>query len=227
MGDVAQRGPETSFGIRADHARRRRDRLVEGARTQGKLSALSRTCLRSFLDGGGRRLGIRPEDTAPNEKISNLVLQIRRDLEAKSPAACEGSNAPVQAPSVPADQGPDVIVLGHPSSALPAETAAPVGQLCEGLKKCGLRVEAWRDGWKRRPESRGSGRAAATAIFIQPVGVNKAPDLASDPEVIARYLSDAGFAGANSFCGCPKVSVTRTLPPPRRRPTRNGFRRFG
>jgi hypothetical protein len=50
----------------------------KGLRTQGKLSALSRDyAYVSFLDGGGRRVEIRPEDTAPNEKISNLALQIR------------------------------------------------------------------------------------------------------------------------------------------------------
>jgi hypothetical protein len=174
----------------------------ERLRNQGKLGGLSRDyAYVSFVDGAGNRLLIRPEDAVGNEKIAHLVRQIKKDLEIELPAPSEHAVVVARPPS---NDGPDAFVLGHPSSALPPELAESISRLCESLKSLGLRTEAWRDGWKRRPEARGSGRAASGTIFIQPVGENEAADLASDPGSIGRFLDAAGFAGARVALWLPK-----------------------
>ena len=196
-------------------------------RKQGKLTALSRDyAYVSFFDAAGRPLDIRPEDTQVNGKIAPLALQIRQDLEI--PQVREGAGPSPQKPSsAAAAEGIYVVVLGHPTVALPPEMGEPIRKLCEGLKGRGVRMQAWRDGWRRKADARGQIGSAANAIFVQPVAEGEAADLAANPGVIAQYLEAAG---------CPNAKVALWLPSgfndhdfkggPKRRAARARFPRF-
>jgi len=174
-------------------------------RKQGKLTALSRDyAYVSFFDAAGRPLDIRPEDTLVNGKIARLAQQIRQDLETPD---VDGEPAPAPRTSDPyptaAAAGVDVVVLGHPTAALPQEMAEPIRKLCERVIGRGFRMEAWRDGWRKKADARGQVRASGNAIFVQPVAEAEAADLLANPGVIAAYLDAAA---------CPNAKVALWLP---------------
>ncbi len=172
-------------------------------RKQGKLTALSRDyAYVSFFDAAGRLLHIRPEDTQVNGKIARLAQQIREDLETprveEEPVPALRNSCPTAA----ADEA-ELVVLGHPTAALPQEMAEPIRKLCEGLRGRGFRMQTWRDGWRRKADARGQVGSAGNAIFVQPVAEGEAPDLAANPSVIAKDLDAAG---------CPNATVALWLP---------------
>ena len=168
----------------------------QNLRKRGKLSALSRDyAYVSFFDAAGRPLDIRPEDTQVNGKIARLAQQIRQDLETPRVEE-EPVPAPQNASPTAAAEGVEVVVLGHPTAALPQEMDEPIRKLCEGLKGRGFRMEAWRDGWRRKADARSQAGSAANAIFVQPVAEGEAADLVADPGVIATYLDAAARRNA-------------------------------
>ena len=171
-------------------------------RKEEKLGALSSDyAYVSFLDAGGRRLDVRPEDSLTNGKIARLALQIRQDLEKKISSSRGGGPGPQVAPRF--SDGVDVVVLGHPKAALPQDITEHTNKLTESLKSCGIRFEVWRDGWLKKADARGKPGAASSAIFVQPVAESEAGDFASNPSVIGNYLDDVNY---------PNVMVALWLP---------------
>jgi len=164
----------------------------QSQRKQGKLTSLSRDyAYVTFTDAGGGRLDIRPEDTQVNGKIARLARQIRDDLESAAPLGAE------RADPLPATvKAADIVVLAHPKAALPQEMAAHIGALAETLKGRGVRVELWKDGWRRKPEARGKAGVNSDTLFVQPLAESEAADMASDRGATGVYLGEAGFPNA-------------------------------
>jgi hypothetical protein len=163
----------------------------QSQRKEGKLTSLSRDyAYVTFTDAGGGRLDIRPEDTQVNGMIARLARQIRDDLGA---APLEVGRADPLPPPV---NGADIVVLAHPMAALPQEMTAHIRALAETLKGRGVRVELWKDGWRRKPEARGTGVSSDT-LFVQPLAESEAADMASNHGATGVFLGEAGFPNAN------------------------------
>jgi TIR domain len=166
-------------------------------RKRGRLTALSRDyAYVSFFDAAGRPLDIRPEDTKVNGKIARLAQQIRQDLEI--PQVDAETTLPSSIPNAcpKAVEGLDVVILGHPTVALPQEMAEPLRKLCEELKDRAVRMELWRDGWRKKPDARGRAAVAGNTIFVQPIAEAEAADVADNPGVFATYLDSAACHNA-------------------------------
>ena len=177
----------------------------ESLRKRAKLTALSRDyAYVSFTDAGGGRLDIRPEDTRVNGKIARLARQIRDDLESGAPTGADPPGG-----CVAAVEAADIVVLAHPKAALPQEMAAQIGRLSETLKGRGVRLDLWKDGWRRKPEARGKADVSADTVFVQPLAESEAADVASDREGIGALLGEVGF---------PNSKVVLWLPPTFRDP---------
>jgi hypothetical protein len=164
----------------------------QNQRKQRKLGSLSRDyAYVTFTDAGGGRLDIRPEDTQVNGKIARLARQIRDDLESAAPLVTE------RADPLPATvEAADIIVLAHPKAALPQEVTAHIGALSKTLKDRGVRVELWKDGWRRKSEARGRARVNSDTVFVQPLAESEAADMVSDRGATGLFLGEAGFPSA-------------------------------
>jgi hypothetical protein len=171
-------------------------------RKQGKLTSLSLDySYVTFTDAGGGRLDIRPEDTQVNGMIARLARQIRDNLESDASLVAERvdplpatASRPSAAPGV--KEAADIVVLAHPKAALPQEMTAHIGALAEKLKDRGVRVELWKDGWRRKPEARGKAGVNSDTVFVQPLAESEAADMVSDRGATRVCLGEAGFPNA-------------------------------
>jgi TIR domain len=180
------------------------------SREDGKLGALTRDyAYVSFIDAGGSRFDIRPEDTLVNGKIARLALQIRQELENNLPPQTVQPIRPPAAEPSAARSGGSVVVLGHPAAALPQEMASHIRNLCAGLKSRHVQTESWRDGWRKKSDARGSASGLCDPIFVQPVADTEAADFAADPAIIGKYLDGVGFPTARVVLWLPDAFSDR------------------
>jgi TIR domain len=158
---------------------------------QGQLSTLQRAYqYADFTDGGGRRIQIQGDkDTVAVEKIARLAEQIRHDLQIPPPDLRTS-------PPRPPPYGTEVVVLGHSKAALPKELLKCADSLCEALRTGGIRIERWGDGWRGNSDARGGGSTDSETIFVQPVPIGEASDLALDQGIIGKDLERAGIQNA-------------------------------
>ena len=174
-------------------------------RQDGKLTALSRDYQYvDFTDAGGRTIDISPNDSRITGKIARLAQKIIHDLrEVPPPLKVPAPSAAPQATA--ADKyldtpytvrgEPNVVILGHPTAALPPEMGDQAVKLRAALEALNIQTQMWSDGWRKNPNARVN-LSGADLIFVQPVSVGEASDRVSDPGAIGKYLDGAAVHDA-------------------------------
>jgi hypothetical protein len=195
----------------------------EDLRQQGGLSALPLDYMYSdFTDGYGERVNI-GDDDAVQTKIAKLAARIKAFLVApptpKSPMTAREDRSPLPAredttAQLPAredptaqTQGPEVVVLGHPTSCFAADVAAQARALAEEAEGQALLVQKWDDGWQNNSAARGQTAVVAGTplVFVQPLAAVEASDQLTDLGRTGKRLSTAGVSDAPVVLWLPSI----------------------
>jgi hypothetical protein len=181
-------------------------------RESGGLSQLGRDYQFSdFTDNNGSRLVISQNDGATCSKIVKIAQQIRKVLEL-----------PVLNPESGAKGCcPEFVLLGHPTGRFSDEIEKQSNALDNALRRHGLAVCRWKDGWRTNTGARLS---TSATIFVQPLEAGDAADQITNVGMPARRLADAGIADARVVLWLPHAvsdtdfemaaasSATKTVP---------------
>jgi hypothetical protein len=175
---------------------------------KGGLSGLSPDYMYSdFTDGYGERVTIGDND-AVQKKIQKLAIRIKGFLSTPSgrgviadPHAPNGRDSAqsthAQDPTAQST-GPEVVVLGHPTSRFAEDVAAQASALAKTAEGEAVRVQKWDDGWQSNSAARAQTAVdpGTPAVFVQPLAPVEASDQLIDVTKTGKRLGRAGVPDA-------------------------------